>query len=251
MARDVPTVRPAPPPGGTNRGTLIGIAGVAVGLAACVALFLKSGSQSDNQTTAALAAERAAAAPALRAPRAAAQAPAAANEGVLRPEALAASPMPEAAKAVGVSKAAGAGPNAAPATKAAPPTAAAAKQEAFVLEEDAAPQQAAPVEAKPKPEPTPEPQLKPAEGNAGSVPISPSAGAISTALSSVRGGAQACLAGQSDPVAAVVTFGADGHVLRVSAPGPSGACIQAALSKAHVAPFAKESFTATTTIRPP
>jgi hypothetical protein len=40
-------------------------------------------------------------------------------------------------------------------------------------------------------------------------------------------------------------------VLRVSASGPSAACIQAALSKAHIAPFAKDSFSATTTIRPP
>jgi hypothetical protein len=71
------------------------------------------------------------------------------------------------------------------------------------------------------------------------------------ALSSVRGDAQACLAGQTTPVTAVVTFAADGHVLRVSAGGPSGACIRAALSKAHIAPFARESFSATTTIRPP
>jgi hypothetical protein len=256
VARDATTVRPAPPPSSINRGTVIGIVGVAVGLAACVALFLKSGSQSDNQTTAALAAEKAADAPAAAAPKSATPTAAApkANDGVVSPEALAAAPMPEATKAVGAAKAAaapGAGPNTAPAMKAAPPASVGAKQEAVVLEEDAAPQQAAPQQAAPAAKPEPEPQLKPAEGNTGSVPISPSAGAISTALSSVRGGAQACLAGQSDPVTAVVTFGADGHVLRVSAPGPSGACIQAALSKAHIAPFAKESFTATTTIRPP
>ena len=76
-------------------------------------------------------------------------------------------------------------------------------------------------------------------------------GAVSTALNSVRGGAQACLAGQTDSVSAVVTFASDGHVLRVSASGSSAACIQAALSKARIAPFAKESFSATTTIRPP
>jgi hypothetical protein len=52
-------------------------------------------------------------------------------------------------------------------------------------------------------------------------------------------------------VTATVTFASDGRVLRVSASGPSGACIQGALSKAHIAPFAKESFSATTTIRPP
>jgi hypothetical protein len=74
---------------------------------------------------------------------------------------------------------------------------------------------------------------------------------VSTALSSVRGGAQACLAGQSEAVTAVVTFASDGHVQSVRASGPSGACIQAALSKAHIAPFAKDSFSATTTVRPP
>ena len=93
--------------------------------------------------------------------------------------------------------------------------------------------------------------MKPAQGNSGSVPLTPSAGAVSTALGAVRGGAQACLAGQTNPVSATITFAPDGHVLRVSAGGPAAACIQAALSKAHVAPFARESFSATTTIRPP
>ena len=37
----------------------------------------------------------------------------------------------------------------------------------------------------------------------------------------------------------------------VGATGPAAACIQAALSKARIQPFAKESFTANTTIRPP
>ena len=254
VARSATTVRPVAQSNSPNRGTLIGIAGVAVALAACVALFLKSG-QPDNQTTAALAAEKASDKPALAAPKSEAAAPAVAktNDGVVNPEALAAAPIHEEAKAGGVAKAAAAAPGAgpaAPATKATPPASAGAKQEAVVLEEDAAPPPAA--EAKPaKAEPAPEPQLKPAEGNTGSVPLSPSAGAISTALSGVRGSAQACLAGQTDPVTAVVTFGADGHVLRVSAGGPSGACIQAALSKAHIAPFAKESYSATTTIRPP
>ncbi len=249
VTRAEATAQPLAPASSNNRGTLIGIAVVAVALAACVALFLKS-AQPDNQTTAALAAEKAADAPA---PKSLAAAPVAAqgNDGVLSPEALAAAPAREGVKAVGAAKAPAPGANAPPAMKATPPASAGAKHEAVVLEEDATPQQAAPPQIAPAAKPEPEPQLKPAEGDTGSVPISPSAGAISTALSSVRGGAQACLAGQSDPVTAVVTFGADGHVLRVSAPGASGACIQAALSKAHIAPFAKESFTATTTIRPP
>lgn len=97
----------------------------------------------------------------------------------------------------------------------------------------------------------PEPALRPAEGHTGSVPLSPSSGAVSTALGAVRSAAQACLAGQTEPVTASVTFASGGQVLRVSAGGPSGGCIQAALSKARIAPFAKDSFSATATIRPP
>lgn len=235
-----------------DRGTLIGIAGGLFALAAGVALFVKSG-QPDKQTTAALAAEKAADAPAAVAPKSEAVARAApqAEDAVVSPEALAAAPIRETAKAV-VAKTPPAGVAGPPATKAAAVAGSGPKQEAVVLEEDAAPAHVASVEAKPtKPEPTPEPQLKPAEGSTSSVPLNPSAGAVSTALGSVRSGAQACLAGQNDPVTAVVTFSADGHVLRVSAAGPSGACIQAALSKAHIAPFAKDSYSATITIRPP
>jgi len=256
VARAEPATQAAPVAAAApmNRGTLIGIAGGLFALAAAVALFVKSG-QSDNPTTAALAAEKAADLPGAVAPRGGAAAPAAAklNDGVVSPEALAAAPMPAAEDAkAGVAKVAAApGAVAMPAMKSAPAASTGAKQEAVVLEDDPAPPQATPAVAAAKPEPAPEPPLKPAEGSASSVPLSPSAGAIGTALNSVRSGAQACLAGQTDPVTAVVTFGADGHVLRVSAPGTSGACIQAALSKAHIAPFAKESFTASTTIRPP
>jgi hypothetical protein len=238
----------------THPGTIIGIVGGALALAACVALFLKSGQpEAQTPTSAALAAEKAADAPvaAPKALRPGAQA-APTNDGAMSPEALAAAPpvtAPEAAKGGGAKPASGgaAAPAAAAAAKAAP--GAGSKQEAVVLEDDPEPPKA-PVAA-PKAEAAPEPPLKPAEGSASSVPLNPSAGAVSTALGSVRGGAQACLAGQSDPVTAVVTFAADGHVLRVNASGPSAACIQSALMKAHIAPFAKESFSATTTIRPP
>lgn len=252
VARTATTERPAAAPlASNNRGLVIGVAGGLLALAACVALFVRSSGE-DGRTSAALAAQKAADAPLANAAKApaVAEAPAAKlNEGVLSPEALAASPTPasapEAAKAVALKG--GSPPAAALVAKPSAPLASvAAKQEAVVLEED--PQ---PAPAEPKAEPAPEPVLKPAEGNAGSVPLSPSAGALSTALSTVRGSAQACLAGQTDPVTAVVTFGSDGHVLRVSASGPSGACIQAALSKARVTPFAKESYSATTTIRPP
>ena len=233
--------RPAPR---DHRGTIVGVAGVAVAIAACVALYLNT-SDSQTRTSAALVAQQAADAPTAAPLKTPAPLPAK-DEGVLSPEALAAAPVaategtvrPRAKLAAGV------------APVPTPSGASTSKQELIELAEDAAPEPAAPVTV-PKAEPSPEPPLKPAQGNNGSVPLNPSAGAVSTALSSVRGNAQACLAGQTDAVTAVVTFAADGHVLRVSAGGPSGACIQAALSKAHIAPFAKESFSATTTVRPP
>ncbi len=98
---------------------------------------------------------------------------------------------------------------------------------------------------------SPEPALRPAEGNTDGVPLTPSLGAVGTALGSVRGNAQACLAGQGEPVTATVTFASDGRVLKVSASGTSASCVQAALSKARITPFARETYSATTTVRPP
>jgi hypothetical protein len=243
-------------PSANNRGTVVALVGSALALAAAFVLFVRSQSaETENATSAALAREKAAqanASPATTAPPSTAAAPK--SEGVLTPEELTAAPAAQAratpapgapAKVAGGALAAGAAKAAAAAAAAAAPA-----SSAVVLEEDAQPAQAV-AEPAPKAEPTSEPELKPAEGNSGSVPLTPSAGAVSTALSSVRSNAQACLAGQNDPVSAVVTFAPDGHVLRVSAGGPSGACIQAALSKARIQPFARESFSATTTIRPP
>jgi hypothetical protein len=246
---------PAPVSSGVNRGTVIGIFGTVVALAACFALYVKSSEPKASPTSVALQAERDSKAPvAVAKPDTAAVAavePTKPSEAVLSPEALAAS-EPKAAVASekpNVAKASAAPPPAVTGVKAAAAPSSAPKQELVELAEDPTPQQA-PVAQK-KSEPEPEPQLKPAEGNSGSVPLSPSAGAVSTALGSVRSGASACLAGQTESVSASVTFASDGHVLSVRASGPAAACIQAALSKAHIAPFAKESFTASTTIRPP
>ncbi|HYJ09312.1 MAG TPA: hypothetical protein VEX18_09885, partial [Polyangiaceae bacterium] len=219
--------------------------------AACVALLLKSGQPEQSPTEAALAAEKASVATPAASP-ATLTAPPETKQGevVLSPEALAAAPANEASPATakgGAPRAAAAGPIGAPSK--APAPSAAAKPEAVVLKDD--PEPAAPAAREPKPEAMPEPPLKPAEGNTGGVPLTPSAGAIGSALNGVRGSAQQCLAGQTAPVSASVTFAADGHVLRVSASGPAAACIQAALSKARIQPFAKDSFTANTTIRPP
>ncbi|HVY29751.1 MAG TPA: hypothetical protein VHB79_24495 [Polyangiaceae bacterium] len=261
VAAAVPVAAPASSPSrGVSRGTVIGIFGSVVGIAACLALYFKTNEPASSPTSAALQAEKAADAVVAATPQAGRPAPTAAakpNDGVVSPEALAPATEPQApegekrggGKAAAVAAAPAGAPGGSPKVAAAAPSAAAPKQEAVVLEDDPAPAQA-PVAEK-KAEPTPEPQLKPAEGNGGSLPISPSAGAVSTALGSVRSDAQACLAGQTEAVSASVTFGSDGHVLSVRASGPAAACIQAALSKAHVAPFAKDSFTAPITIRPP
>ncbi len=254
-AEPVAAAAAAPAAPSSNRGSVVALVGSALALAAAFVLFVRSQSaETENATSAALAREKAAhanASPAANTPPSIAAMPK--SEGVLTPEELTAAPAAQArampapgapAKVAGGALAAGAGKVATAPSAAAP--------SAVVLEEDAQPAQAvALAEPPPKAEPTSEPELKPAEGNSGSVPLTPSAGAVSTALSSVRSSAQACLAGQNDPVSAVVTFAPDGRVLRVSAGGPSGACIQAALSKARIQPFARESFSATTTIRPP
>jgi hypothetical protein len=96
-----------------------------------------------------------------------------------------------------------------------------------------------------------EPPLAPAHATTADMPLQPSAGAVSAALGGVRPRAQACLAGHSGAATAVVTFASNGTVARVSATGPAAACIQEALSKARIQPFARDTFSATTTIRPP
>jgi hypothetical protein len=244
----------APSNNNSNRiGIIVGVAGSLVAIAACVALFLKSGQDDGRSSAAALAAaQKANDAPAAAAAPARATPAAKSNEGVVSLDALKEAPAPGHEVTVGAApKAAGvAAPGLASAAKAAPSASAVAQQH-VELEEDPEPAQVAAAEPKAVPAPAAEPPLKPAEGNTGNVPLTPSGGAVSTALRSVRAAAQACLAGQTDPVNAVVVFASDGHVLRVSAGGPAGACIQAALSQAHIAPFAKESFSAPTTIRPP
>ncbi|HYP89629.1 MAG TPA: hypothetical protein VEQ59_15785 [Polyangiaceae bacterium] len=238
----------------TKRGVVISFAG-ALAIAAAFALFLRSGSNEPTPApSAALEPHDSAAAPARVGadgahPSSAAPSPSA--DGVIDPEALAVAandPKPSDAKAGSAKSPVGGA--AAPAPKSAvTPGGGAAKPEAAAADSEA--HVAAPAVPPRNAEQTPEPPLKPAEGSADNLPLSPSSGAVSTALGAVRSNAQACLAGQSEPVKAVVIFSSDGRVSSVSAAGPSGACIQAALSKAHLGPFAKDHFSATTTIRPP
>ena len=162
----------------------------------------------------------------------------------------------EAAAPVGVgeaaqAKVAAAGATAVPAARAAAP----AKPNSDNLtpqEERAAPlARTAPSAEKSLPA---DPALRPADSG-GDLPVKPSSGAVQAALGAVMGGARRCIAGNDSPSSAVVVFGSDGRVRDVSVTGPaagtsSGTCIQAALSRARVQPFATTNFSVSATIRP-
>ncbi len=236
-----------------RRAAWLGVASGSLALAACIALLVKSGPDAAPTTAALVAAEKAASpTPSPTDGRAARSTQGVEGlDGVQSPEALGVPPAADKGVAVARKSGSGAGNLAVGASEAAAPASAATKPEAIVLEDDTeSAKQAAEPKAKP-PAATEEPPLRPAQGDNAGVTVTPSAGAVSAALGSVRGVAQACLAGQNGSVNAVVTFASDGSVTRVSASGPAGPCIQAALSKARLPPFARESFNANTTIRPP
>lgn len=242
-----PTPSAAPP---RRRGLVLGALGGALALAASVALFVKLGGNEAASSSTPVARPALAEAPETRAEPAAAPATptseAADESPVLTPGALAEAPAerakPSNVEASAPKAASGKALAVAPAPRVTPEPSAPAAPETKVASAPSAAAQA---------EPPPEPQMKPAQGSHDSLPLSPSGGAVSTALAAVRNDAQACLAGQTSPVVAVVTFASDGHVTSVTAGGPSGACIQAALAKARLSPFARDQFRATTTIRPP
>jgi hypothetical protein len=82
--------------------------------------------------------------------------------------------------------------------------------------------------------------------------LRPSPGAVVGALNGVLPGARACL-GEDDPVTlASVTFKNDGAVSRVDISGdrPTNGCVRASLSKAHIEPFADDTFVTRVTVRP-
>jgi len=101
------------------------------------------------------------------------------------------------------------------------------------------------------------PGLKPAELNANSgVTDRPSTGAAQAAVGAVLGAARSCLAGQPQGSSATLVFGSNGEVTSVNVRGPAegtaaAACIQSALKKARVQPFAAPSFSLGVTVRPP
>jgi hypothetical protein len=116
-------------------------------------------------------------------------------------------------------------------------------------------------EGKPAPKPTPSPapsdaKLRPAELSSNKMTDRPTAGAAQAAIGSVLGNARACIAGHPHPSSAQLVFGSDGQVQSVTVGGPAAgtpaaACIESALKKARVQPFAAATFSLGVTVRPP
>lgn len=101
----------------------------------------------------------------------------------------------------------------------------------------------------------PDPGMRPADSSGGQMPTKPSSGAVQAALGSVLSGARHCVAGDDAPSSAVVLFGSDGRVQRVTVSGAaagksSASCIEAQLSRARVQPFAAPNFSVNATVRP-
>jgi hypothetical protein len=101
----------------------------------------------------------------------------------------------------------------------------------------------------------PDPSLRPADSRGGELAAKPTTGAVQAALGSVMSGARHCVAGDDAPSSAVVVFGSDGRVQRVTVSGPaagksSATCIEAQLSRARVQPFAAANFSVSATVRP-
>jgi hypothetical protein len=99
-------------------------------------------------------------------------------------------------------------------------------------------------------------KLRPAELSSSTMTDRPSAGAAQAAVGAVLGTARACVAGHPQPSSAELVFGSDGQVQSVSVGGPAAgtpaaACIESALKKARVQPFAASSFSLGVTVRPP
>jgi len=129
------------------------------------------------------------------------------------------------------------------------------RAERVVLEEDKGEAPAA-GPAKPGPAPASAP-LKPAELNRESgTGDRPSGGAAQAAVGAVLGAARSCIAGHPKPSSATLVFGSSGEVTSVSVGGPASgtpaaACIESALKKARVQPFAAPTFSLAVTVRPP
>jgi hypothetical protein len=267
IERERTTVPPAARarPAIDTRGPWIGVAVAAVGLAAGFGLYLAS-QRTPTQVVERAAPEAARPAPTLApAPtptpaRVVAEAPhptpeALPAEQVAPPAAAEPTPIPAEALAAerGAAKPSGAAVEARSAQAATPSP---ARAEKVVLEEEHGGTAKAAGGA-PRPEPTP--AMRPAEldaNGASGMSERPTTGAAQAAVGAVLGAARSCLAGQPQASSAAIVFGSSGQVTSVSVSGPAegtpaAGCIQGALSKARVQPFAAKSFSLGVTVRPP
>lgn len=277
-ARPVPAAAPAPsaetapaaprsaaPPRSTQRGTssrtaaLFGGAGLVFAAAATVALFLREPPAHAPELEPAGNAVTAAArpAPSVAEPGAPGlDAPPVRNEPVASPpRALAAAPAEPERDAPSEAAAR----EDAPATTPRPSKPASALASRARAARDVRPEKVVLDESKSgaASEPSAEAELKPAAGAAApsSMPDRPSTGAVQAAIASVMTSARSCVAGAPDATSATVIFGSNGSVKSVVVSGatqgtPAGKCIQSALGRAKVAPFAQDAFSVGVSVRP-
>ncbi|WP_438025921.1 hypothetical protein [Sorangium sp. So ce233] len=255
-------------------GMIAGAAIAALGLAAAVAVMVKTPTAPSQQETTVAASTPAVTQAAARdekavepaAPVAAAPAAPAATAEVEQPPAEAEEKLAAAPKTPAAPVGAGAAAPAAPEAPAAPAAAPKAEPQSKVA---AAPtvtgepgdlpsaMQAAVGDSGEK-QPSVESEAPvPASGplRQQNVPEQPSQGSVQAALGSVMGSARACVAGADDVSRAQITFSSAGQVSKVSVSGWAAAngqtsCVQSALKAANVGPFSKPSFSVSATIRP-
>lgn len=258
-ARQAITIPPARRESSDPRGVWIGVGIAAVGLAAGFGLYLTAEREKETIIVAgapAVAPQQASGPRAAEPARAAgkgeplADAPRGVSLDALEREAVpTTSPAPVAA-----APGAPAGAGKVAAAPGAPAAGPGVKAERVVLEEEGgkgAPP--APVAARPAASAV----LKPAElsRDSGSADR-PSAGAAQAAVGAVLGAARSCIAGHPRPSSATIVFGSSGEVSGVSVGGeaagtPAAGCIESALKKARVQPFAAPTFSLAVTVRPP
>jgi hypothetical protein len=247
---------------GDQRGVWIGVGIAAIGLAAGFGLYLTA--EREKETIIVAGAPALATAPAAPLPQ---PVPAQPSKGtgseptVESPRGVSLEALEREAMAKASPTGAGAVGTPAPAGRAATATVPlgtsgpGVKPERVVLEEDGTrgPVPPAQVAARPAGSAV----LKPAElGRDAGAADRPSAGAAQAAVGAVLGAARSCIAGHPRPSSATIVFGSSGEVSQVSVGGeaagtPAGGCIESALKKARVQPFAAPTFSLAVTVRPP
>jgi hypothetical protein len=259
--RQAITLPPAGPRrSGDQRGIWIGVGIAAIGLAAGFGLYVTA--ERERETF--IVAGAPAAAPQAPAPQAApaerSKPPSQGSEpAVDAPRGVPLDALEREVASPGSPARAPTGGTAAPggrlATAAGGTSGAGVKPERVILEEDRTGDQAPPAQVAARPAGSA--VLKPAElGRDAGAADRPSAGAAQAAVGSVLGAARSCIAGHPRPSSATIVFGSSGEVSQVSVGGdasgtPAGACIESALRKARVQPFAAPTFSLAVTVRPP